>query len=162
MRLAVTLAAAVAATMTLGAVAARAQEAPAVTGPYYLIDITREALIFAAGGTVQKSGDIAHVTVIIGSSPDALAETGFGRLDMRYQFNCRNSTYKTPSFAGYGGGGELMGALTDDSDWEAVNPEAPSALVMDLACNGNMPADRVLEGDVQMIVTEYRAFILEQ
>jgi len=133
-----------------------------VDGPYYLIDITREALIFVAGGTVQKSGNFANVTVITGSSPETLAETGFARLDMRYQFDCRNSTYKTPNFAGYGADGSLMGALTDDTDWEAVNPDAPSAIVMDLACNGNIPADMVLEGDVQTIVTEYRAFVLEQ
>lgn len=162
MRLAVTFATAALAAATLGVSAPRAQEAPAVDGPYYLIDITREALIFVAGGTVQKSGNIANVTVITGSSPETLAETGFARLDMRYQFDCRNATYKTPSFAGYGAGGELMGALTDDADWEAVNPDAPSALVLDFACNGTIPAGSELEGDVQIIVTEYRAFILEQ
>ncbi len=162
MRLAVTFATVALAATTLGVSAPRAQEAPAVSGPYYLIDITREALIIAAGGTVQKSGNIASVTVVTGSSPETLAQTGFGRLDMRYQFDCRNSTFKTPSFAGYGAGGELMGALTDDADWEAVNPEAPSAIVMALACNGTIPADSLLEGDVQTIVTQYRAFIAEQ
>jgi len=162
MRLAVTLATVALAAATLGVSAPRAQQAPAIDGPYYLIDITRESLIFAAGGTVQKSGNIASVTVITGSSPETLTETGFGRLDMRYQFDCRNSTFKTPSFAGYGAGGELMGALTDDADWEAVNPEAPSAIVMNLACNGTIPADSELEGDVQTIVTQYREFIVEQ
>jgi hypothetical protein len=81
---------------------------------------------------------------------------------MRYQFDCRNSTYKVPNFAGYGEDGSLMGALNDDQDWTAVNPQAASADIMDLACNGNVPADMVLEGDVQTIVTEYRAFVLEQ
>ena len=56
----------------------------------------------------------------------------------------------------------MMGALTDDADWEAVNPQAPSAIVMDLACNGTIPADSELEGDVQTIVTQYREFIIEQ
>jgi len=157
MRLAVTLATAALAAATLGVSAPRAQEAPALDGPYYLIDITRESLIFVAGGTMQKSGNIASVTVITGSSPETLAETGFSRLDMRYQFDCRNSTYKVPNFAGYGEDGSLMGALNDDQDWTAVNPQAASADIMDLACNG-----MVLEGDVQTIVTEYRAFVLEQ
>jgi hypothetical protein len=162
MRLAVTLATAALATATLGVSAPRAQEGPVVSGPYYLIDITRDALIVAAGGTVEKSGNMASITVITGSSPETLAETGFGRLDMRYQFNCRNATYRTPSFAGYGAGGDLMGALTDDADWEAVNPEAPSAIIMALACNGTIPADSLLEGDVQAIVTQYREFIVTQ
>ncbi|MBU2168857.1 MAG: hypothetical protein KKF88_13605 [Alphaproteobacteria bacterium] len=162
MRLAVTLATAALAAATVGVSAPRAQEAPVVSGPYYLIDITRDALIVAAGGTVEKSGNMASVTVITGSSPETLAETGFGRLDMRYQFNCRNATYRTPSFAGYGAGGDLMGALTDDADWEAVNPDAPSATIMALACNGTIPADSLLEGDVQAIVTQYREFIVTQ
>lgn len=162
MRLAATLTAAALAAATLGVSAPRAQEAPVVSGPYYLIDITRDALIVAAGGTVEKSGNMASVTVVTGSSPATLAETGFGRLDMRYQFNCRNATYKTPSFAGYGAGGELMGALTDDADWEAVNPEAPSAIIMELACNGTIPDDSLLEGDIQTIVSQYRDFIVDQ
>lgn len=162
MRLAVTLAATALAAATLGVSAPRAQEAPALGGPYYLIDITREALIFAAGGTVKKSGDIANITVITGSSPETLAATEFARLDMRYQFNCRNATLKTPSSAVYGAGGELMSALTHDTDWETVNAEAPSAIVMNLACNGTVPADSLLEGNPNDIVAVYRDFIIDQ
>jgi len=162
MRLAVILTAAALAAASLGVSSAKAQNAPAFTGPYNLIDITRESLLFTATGTVEKSGNIASVTVITGSNPATLAETGFARLDMRYQFDCRNSTYKTPVFAGYGADGALVGALTDDQDWAAVNPEAASAVIMALACNGTIPDDSALTGDPDTIIAQYRDFIADQ
>jgi hypothetical protein len=162
MRLALTLATAAVAAATFGLSAAQAQDAPAFAGPYNLISITRDSLVFTATGTVQKSGNIASVTVITGSNPATLAETGFARLDMRYNFNCSNSTYKTPSVAAYGADGSLVGAIDDDQDWEAVNPEAASADIMALACNGTIPADSDLTGEPNSIIAQYREFISEQ
>ena len=159
MRLALTLATAAVTAATFGLSAAQAQEAPAFSGPYHLIDITRDSVIFTATGSVQKSGNIASVTVITGSNPATLAETGFARLDMRYQFDCRNATYKTPAIAAYGADGSLVGALADDQDWEAVNPEASSAVIMALACNGTIPADSDLTGEPNSIIAQYREFI---
>jgi len=162
MRLALTLATAAVAAATLGLSSAQAQDAPAFTGPYHLISFGRDALVFTATGTVQKSGNMASVTVITGSNPSTLAETGFARLDMRYQFNCRDATYKTPVFAAYNADGGLVGALDDDKDWEAVNPEAASAIIMELACNGTIPADSELNSDPDTIVAIYRDSLTDQ
>ncbi len=162
MRLAVTLATAAAVVATLGVSAAHAQQAPASSGPYNLISVSRDSLVFTATGTVQKTGSIASVTVITGSNPETLAETGFARLDMRYNFNCSNSTYRTTSIAAYGADGALLGALDDDQAWEAVNPQASSADIMALACNGTLPADSDLTGEPNAIIAQYRDFIVEQ
>ncbi len=162
MRLALTLAAAAVAATTLGVAAPRAQEAPALGGPYYLIDITRESLIFVAGGTVRKSGNIASITVIMGSSPGMLAQNGIARLDMGYQFDCRNATFRTPLAAGYDANGGLLGVIDDEAEWEAVNTTAPSADILDLACNGTVPEDSALEGNPDTIVAGYRDFIVDQ
>lgn len=165
MRLALTLVAGMAAAASLGVSAPRAQEPapPALAGPYYLISITNDALIFAAGGTVQKSGNFATVTVITGSSPATLADTGFARLDMSYRFDCRAGTYKTPLFAAYDTDGNFVGAVNDDNEaWEAVNPTAAAGVVMALACDGTVPENSDLSGTPQGIVSDYRDFISQQ
>ena len=162
MRLALTLAAAAVAATTLGVSAPRAQEAPAVDGPYYLIDVTRDSLMVAAGGTVRKSGSIASITMVMGSPPAMLAASGIARMDMNYQFNCRSSTYRTDVAAAYGADGRLLGVIDNATDWEAVNLSASAGTMMALACDGTIPDDSELEGDPNTIVAGYRDFIVEQ
>ena len=165
MRTVLALTVATLAAASLGVSAPRAQETapPALGGPYYLISITNDSVVFAAGGTVQKSGNFATVTVVTGGSPSAVAESGFGRLDMSYRFDCRAKTYKTPLFAGYDIDGNLVGALTDDSEpWEAVNLEAAAGVILALACDGTIPEESELSGTPQAIVTDYRDFISAQ
>ncbi|MBO9501485.1 hypothetical protein J7346_07185 [Brevundimonas sp. A19_0] len=112
---------------------------------------------------MQKSGNFATITVITGSSPATLADTGFARLDMAYRFDCQAGTYKTPLFAAYDADGNFVGAVNDDSEpWEAVNPEATAGVILALACNGMVPEDSELAGTPQGIVSDYRDFISQQ
>lgn len=158
MRLALSL---TAAATVFGGAAAMAQTPPPVAPPYHLIDVSENNILIVAAGTVSKSRDIAGITVIVGSSPATLAQNNIARLDMGYQFNCRNSTYRTPVAAAYDASGGFMGAIDDDDDWEAVNPTAPSAVIMNLACNNVIPPDSEVNGDPNAIIGVYREWISE-
>lgn len=159
MRLALSIA--VGALAAASASAALAQTPPPVAPPYHVIDAGEQALAIAAGGTVRKSGDTASITVIMGSHPTQEAESGIARMDMAYVYNCRNSTYRTPVAAAYDKSGALIGAIDDDSDWEAVAPDSNNSVFQAMACNGHIPEDAVIDGDLNEIIGVYRRWVLE-
>jgi hypothetical protein len=162
MRLALALAAGTLAATTFGFSAAQAQSAPPVSAPYYIIDAGENALAIASGGSVRKSGNIARITIVMGSHPDQVAESGIARLDMAYEFNCANSTYRTPGAAAYDVDGGFIGAIDDDEPWEAVAPDSNNATFKALACDGVIPEDSEIDGDLTGVLAVYREWILEQ
>lgn len=162
MRLALALAAGTLAATTFGFSAAQAQSAPPVSAPYYIIDASDDALAIASGGSVRKSGNIARITIVMGSHPDQVAESGIARLDMAYEFNCANSTYRTPGAAAYDVDGGFMGAIDDDEPWEAVAPDSNNSAFKALACDGVIPEDSEIDGDLTGVLAVYREWILEQ
>lgn len=161
MRLALALAAGTLAATTFGITAAEAQSAPRFSAPYYIIDADENALAIASGGSVRKSGNIASMTVIMGSHPDQVAQSGIARLDMAYEFNCSNSTYRTPAAAAYDVDGDFMGAIDDDSPWEAVAPNSNNWTFKSIACDGTIPADSEVDGDLTTILAIYREWVVE-
>ncbi len=162
MRLALALAAGTLAATTFGFSAAQAQSAPPVSAPYYIIDADTNALAIASGGSVRKTGNIARITIVMGSHPDQVAESGIARLDMAYEFNCANSTYRTPGAAAYDVDGGFMGAIDDDEPWEAVAPDSNNSTFKALACDGVIPEDSEVDGDLTGIIAVYREWVLEQ
>lgn len=161
MRLALCSAAGALMAAAIGVSAAQAQSAPPVAPPYYIIDAGQQALAIAAGGTVRKSGNTATITIVMGSHPAQLAEMGIARMDMVYEYNCRNSTYKTPVAAAYDERGGFLGAIDDDSDWEAVSRDSNNSVFMSIACNGHVPPDSEVNGDLNEIIGVYREWVLE-
>lgn len=162
MRLALALAAGTLAATTFGFSAAHAQSAPPVSAPYYIIDADTAALAIASGGSVRKSGNTASITIVMGSHPDQLAQSGIARLDMAYVFNCANSTYRTPGAAAYDADGDFMGAIDDDSPWTPVARDSNNWTFKGIACDGAIPADSEIDGDLTGVIAVYREWILEQ
>jgi len=161
MRLALALAAGTLAATTLGLTTAHAQSAPPVGAPYYIVDAGESALAMASGGSIRKSGNIATITVVMGSHPDQMANAGgIARMDMAYEFNCANSTYRTPVAAAYDADGDLMDTLADDSPWEAVAPDSNNWMFKRIACDGIYPDD-VYEGeDLAGVIAIYREWVV--
>ena len=162
MRLALTFAAGTLAATTFGFSAAQAHSAPPVSAPYYIIDADTNALALASGGSVRKSGNIASITIVMGSHPDQVAESGIARLDMAYEFNCANSTYRTPGAAAYDVNGGFMGAIDDDEPWEAVAPDSNNATFKGIACDGVIPDDSEVGDNLTGIIAVYRDWVVEQ
>ena len=162
MRLALALAAGTLAATTFGFSAAQAQSAPPVSAPYYIVDADTAALAIASGGSVRRSGNTASMTIVMGSHPDQVAESGIARLDMAYEFNCANSTYRTPGAAAYDVNGGFMGAIDDDEPWEAVARDSNNWTFKDIACNGVIPEDSEVDGDLTGIIAVYREWVVEQ
>ncbi|MBU2168856.1 MAG: hypothetical protein KKF88_13600 [Alphaproteobacteria bacterium] len=162
MRLALALAAGTLAAATFGISAAQAQSAPPVSAPYYIIDADTNALAIASGGSVRRSGNTASITIVMGSHPDQVAESGIARLDMAYEFNCANSTYRTPGAAAYDVNGGFMGAIDDNEPWEAVARDSNNWTFKDIACNGVIPEDSEVDGDLTGIIAVYREWVVEQ
>lgn len=162
MRLALALAAGTLAAATLGLSAAQAQSAPPVSAPYYIVDADTNALAIASGGSVRRSGNTASITIVMGSHPDQVAESGIARLDMAYEFNCANSTYRTPAAGAYDVNGGFMGAIDDDSPWEPVAPDSNNWTFKDIACNGVIPEDSEVGDNLTGIIAVYREWVLEQ
>lgn len=162
MRLALALAAGTLAATTFGIAGAHAQSAPPASAPYYIVDANDDALTIASGGSVRKSGNMASITIIMGANPDELAKSGIARLDMAYEFNCSNSTYRTPGAAGYDVSGGFMGAIDDDSPWEAVAENSNNATFMGIACNGVIPEDSEVGGDPNDVIAVYREWVVDQ
>ncbi|MFW2341379.1 surface-adhesin E family protein [Brevundimonas sp.] len=162
MRLALALAAGTLAATTFGISAAQAQSAPPVSAPYYIVDADTAALALASGGSVRKSGNTASITIVMGSHPDQVAQSGIARLDMAYEFNCANSTYRTPGAAAYDVNGDFMGAIDDDSPWEAVARDSNNWTFKDIACNGIIPEDSEVGDNLTDIIAVYREWVVEQ
>ena len=162
MRPALALAAGTLAAASLGISAAQAQSAPRFSAPYYIIDADTDALAIASGGSVRKSGNTASITIIMGSHPDQVAESGIARLDMAYEFNCANSTYRTPGAAAYDVNGGFMGAIDDDEPWEAVAPDSNNATFKGIACDGVIPDDSEVGDNLTGIIAVYRDWVVEQ
>lgn len=162
MRLALALAAGTLAATSLGFSAAQAQSAPPVSAPYYIIDADTNALAIASGGSVRRSGNTASITIVMGSHPDQVAESGIARLDMAYEFNCANSTYRTPAAGAYDVNGGFMGAIDDDSPWEPVAPDSNNWTFRGIACDGAIPDDSEIDGDLTGILAVYREWVVEQ
>jgi hypothetical protein len=162
MRLALALAAGTLAAASFGISAAQAQSAPRFSAPYYIVDADADALAIASGGSVRKSGNIASITIVMGSHPDQVAESGIARLDMAYEFNCANSTYRTPGAAAYDVNGDFMGAIDDDEPWQAVAPNSNNWTFKSIACDGLIPDDSEVDGDLTGIIAVYREWVVEQ
>lgn len=162
MRLAIALAAGTLAATTFGISTAQAQSAPRFSAPYYIVDADENALAIASGGSVRKSGNTASITIIMGSHPNQVAESGIARLDMAYEFNCSNSTYRTPGAAAYDVNGGFMGAIDDDSPWEPVARDSNNWTFKGIACDGVIPPDSEVDGDLTGIIAVYREWVLEQ
>ncbi|MBO9501484.1 surface-adhesin E family protein [Brevundimonas sp. A19_0] len=162
MRLAIAIAAGTLAATTLGIAGAHAQSAPPFSAPYYIVDADTDALTIASGGSVRKSGDTASITIIMGATPDEVAQSGIARLDMVYEFNCANSTYRTPGAAGYDVSGGFMGAIDDDSPWEAVAENSNNGTFMGIACNGIIPEDSEVNMDPNDVIAAYREWVVDQ
>jgi len=138
------------------ALPAQAQQAPANSGPYFIMDLSEENLLLAAGGTRSRSGSQAAVTVSVLSAPGAV-ESGIARLDMGYQFDCAGRRFRTPDAAAYGLDGSFMGALNEEPEWEAVNMQATSATIMAYACDGTLPEGiEPIEGEINVLAERYR------
>lgn len=161
MRLALALAAGTLAATTFGVSAAEAQSAPRFSAPYYIVNADENALAIASGGSVRKSGNIASMTVIMGSHPNQVADSGIARLDMAYEFNCSNSTYRTPAAAAYDVDGDFMGAIDDDSPWEAVARDSTNSIFRGIACDGIVPEDSEVDGDLTTMLAVYREWVVE-
>jgi hypothetical protein len=126
------------------------------SGPYYIMDLSDENLILAAGGTRVRSGGQASVTVSVLAAPDAIQD-GIARLDMAYAFNCSARQFRTPGAAAYDVNGGFMGAIEDDDDWTDVNMTATSATIMAYACDGTLPEGiEPIEGDINNLAVRYR------
>jgi hypothetical protein len=162
MRLALALAAGTLAATTFGLSAAQAQSAPPVSAPYYIVDADTAALAIASGGSVRRSGNTASMTIVRGWHPDQVAESGIARLDMAYEFNCANSTYRTPGAAAYDVNGDFMGAIDDDSPWEPVARARNNWTFKGIACDGVIPEDSEIDGDLTGIIAVYRDWVVEQ
>ena len=162
MRLALALAAGTLAAATFGLTGAHAQSAPSFSAPYYVVDASEDALTLASGGSVRKSGNMASITIIMGSHPNALAESGIARMDMVYEFNCSNSTFRTPRAAGYDVNGGFMGAIDDDKPWEAVTQNTNNAIFMGIACNGVIPEDSEVDMAPNDVIAAYRGWVVDQ
>lgn len=147
--------------LALPAAAVQAQEAPPNVGPYIIMDASTDSLILAASGTRQRSGAQASVTISVIASA-ATREAGIARLDMAYLFDCTTSRYKTPGAAAYDAAGGFMGAIEDDGDWEAVNPEAPSASMQRLACDNTVDEGIEPLEDLNAISAVYQEWVLNQ
>ena len=163
MRLAFALAAGTLAATTFGLTSAQAQSVPPVGAPYYIVDAGENALAMASGGSVRKSGNIASITIVMGSHPDQMAAAGgIARMDMAYEFNCANSTYRTPGAAAYDVNGDLMDTLADDSPWEPVAPDSNNWTFKGIACDGTYPADVYEGNDLTGVIAVYRDWVVEQ
>ncbi len=138
------------------ALPAAAQEAPANSGPYFIMDISDANVILAAGGSRARQGSIANVTVSVVSAPSAIQD-GIARLDMAYSFQCGRNTFKTPGAAAYDVDGGFMGAVDDDQDWTAINPGAVSETIMQYACDGKLPDGvEAIDADIDEVAARYR------
>jgi len=98
----------------------------------------------------------------MGSHPDQVAESGIARLDMAYEFNCANSTYRTPGAAAYDINGDFMGAIDDDSPWEPVAPSSNNSTFKGIACDGVIPEDSEVGDNLTDIIAVYREWVVEQ
>ncbi|WP_125255447.1 hypothetical protein [Brevundimonas fluminis] len=126
------------------------------SGPYYIMDVTEENVILAAGGTRVRQGGEAGVTISVVSAADSVQD-GIARLDMAYRFQCSQRTFKTPGASAYGLDGGFMGGIDDDQDWEAVNMTATSAVIMAYACDGTLAEGiEPIDGDINVIAERYR------
>jgi len=141
---------------TLGVGGAEAQERLPTTGPYYLMGVTDQAVTFVAGGTVTKSGDHASVTVIAGSSRDKFIATGFGRVDMLYEFNCPRGLMRTPLLMGYSPDDLRMAAHEDPGDWQAITPNTPASRAMAFACEGTVAPGSELPDTIDAVIQMYQ------
>ncbi|HEV2082193.1 MAG TPA: hypothetical protein VGR32_07030 [Brevundimonas sp.] len=126
------------------------------SGPYYIMDVTEENIILAAGGTRARQGGEAAVTISVVSAADSVQD-GIARLDMDYRFQCSQKTFKTPGASAYGLDGGFMGGIEDEQQWEAVNMTATSAVIMAYACDGTLPEGiEPIDGDINVIAERYR------
>lgn len=162
MRLALTFAAAAVASATISLTSAQAQEAPAITSPYNLFSVGDDHVVFTATGTIQRSGNLASVTVIVGSNPTELADSGFARLDIRHEFDCRSSRYRTSEAAAYDAEGGLLLVTPLDEAWAPVPQQSFTARIMTMACSGEVPADSTLNGTPVLIAANYREWVSKQ
>lgn len=147
--------------LALPAAAVQAQDAPPNVGPYIIMDASTDNLVLAASGTRNRSGAQASITVSVIAAA-ATREAGIARLDMAYLFDCTNSRFKTPAAAAYDLSGGFMGAIDDDGDWEAVNPEAPSAAIQRLACDNTVDEGIEPLEDLNAISAVYQEWVLTQ
>ncbi len=138
------------------ALPAAAQDPLPNAGPYYIMDVTEENVILAAGGTRVRQGGEASVTISVVSAADYVQD-GIARLDMAYRFQCSQRRFKTPGAAAYDLNGGFMGAIDDDMEWEAVNMTATTATIMAYACDGTLPEGiEPIDGDINVIAERYR------
>ena len=138
------------------ALPAAAQDPLPNSGPYFIMDITEQNIILAAGGTRVRQGNEAAVTISVVSAADAVQD-GIARLDMSYRFQCSQRTFKTPGASAYGLDGGFMGGIEDDQDWEAVNSGATSETILAYACDGTVPDGvEAMDADINVLAAKYR------
>ena len=79
---------------------------------------------------------------------------------------CSVSGYgQTGPYAGaaaYDVNGGFMGAIDDDSPWEPVARDSNNWTFKGIACDGVIPPDSEVDGDLTGIIAVYREWVLEQ
>jgi hypothetical protein len=138
------------------ALPAQAQQAPANSGPYFIMDLSEANLTLAAGGTRTRSGAQANVTVSVLMAADAIQD-GIARLDMAYRFDCSGRRFQTVGAAGYGLTGDFLGALDDETGWKAVSAGTTTETIMAYACDQTLPEGiEPIQGEINILAERYR------
>lgn len=127
------------------------------TAPFYLMKQDAETIMLASAGSVRRSGNLATVTVVTGTSRETMAQSdGAGWITAHWEINCSGNQARAMRHAVYNAEGVLFLAVDGDRTWNAIEPTAPSALLSRVACNGERPASLEIQGTPLSISTAYR------
>lgn len=138
------------------ALPAAAQQAPANSGPHYILVLSDTNLNTAAGGTRTRQGDEAAVTVSFIRKADS-SQDGIARIDMAFRFRCSQRMVETPVAAAYGLDGGFRGAFETSEGWQPVELNGDNAIAMAYACDGTLPEGTApLTGDINKVAADYR------
>ena len=127
------------------------------TAPFYWLKQDADTILLASAGSVRRSGNLATLTVVTGTSRETMAQSdGAGWLLSHYEIDCSGDRLRTTRAAVYDARGGLMLATDGAGTWNTVEPSAPSARIQRIACEGERPASLEISGTPLSISTAYR------
>ena len=129
----------------------------AATAPFYRLKQDSDTIMLASAGSVRRSGNLATLTVVTGTSRETMAQSdGASWITAHWEIDCSGNRVRVMRHAVYNAEGALFLAVDGDAIWNAIEPSAPSARIQRIACNGERPASLEIQGTPLSIATAYR------
>ncbi len=108
--------------------------------PYYVVQMDYESVVILSGGSADRYGDIAHLTMIFAAA-EITGDYRIARFDSAIEFDCDKSLSRTTHVAAYDEDGNILTRQRwEDDSWEPVSPRSPNGTALAYACRGLVPS----------------------